>query len=373
MSSPSRSEKGKGAPTPSVEVLRQEVINLKTKLRDAVKSQEDLREQLVPIERVKLEWRNEKTLREKTEDQVRSLESKVLHLTRKLEDVNGELHQQKAETRKYEDRCLEFEKVCAELGQQERGAQVQLLRAQEREQLSRVDAFNHTLARANAEKRSEEALAKVHSREQQLHALKADLHVLGGHTADVRDELFEKRAAVNSLGKEQAALKREHAELKRNFDGQQEALNQAVAELGALQECKARLEQDLKSAREMKEVSGVPHPMDALISHVQPDRLERKPCAPPLQLPAPHDSTLAFRSAMDDKDLPGFAKHLQWQMSRLKSRRDYPRCAAARQLRGRILGGEHGRGPLFGEELDEPSAKPEFEHELRSLVGLPRN
>ena len=344
MSSPSRSEKG----APSVEVLRQEIIGLKKKLKDAVKSQEELREQLVPIERLKLEWRNEKSLREKTEEQVRSLEAKIKKLTGKLEDVNEELLQQKAETRKYESRCLEFEKVCAELGQQERGAQVQLLRAQEREQLSRVDAFNCTLAKTRAEELCQEASAQAHCREQQLLALKADLRVLGGHAADVRDELFEKRVAVNSLDKEHAALKREHAELKKDFGSQQEALQQATAELGALQECKARLEQDLQLARQTKEASGATHPMESLAFHAQPD-LPPKKLAPTLQLPTPHDSTLAFRSAMDDKDLPGLARHLQLQMSRLKSRRDYPRCAAGRQLRGRILG---GCGPLFAELQD---------------------
>ncbi|CAE7258521.1 prfA [Symbiodinium natans] len=349
MTSPAR-EKG----APSVEVLRQEILGLKTKLRDSLKAQEDLREQLVPIERLKLEWRNEKGLRERTEEQVRSLEAKIHQLTSKLADVSEELQEQKAETRKYENRCLEFEKVCAELGQQERGAQVQLFRAQEREQLSRVDAFNSTLARAKAEELCQDAAATAHSREQQLCALKADLQVLSGHAADVRDELFEKRVAVSSLGKEHAALKRDHAELRREFDSQQEALRQAMAELGALQECKARLELDLQSVRESREAS-VPHPWEALMSHTQPDKLERKlaphtPRAPPLQLPIPHDSTLAFRNAMDDKDVPGLAKHLQWQMSRLKSRRDYPRCAAARQLRGRILGGEPG--PLFSEEME---------------------
>ena len=350
MSSPSRSEKG--APDPTVDILRHEIIGLKTKLRDAVRAQEDLREQLVPIERLKLEWRNEKGLREKTEEQVKSLEGKVHQLTSRLEDLNEELREQKAETRKYENRCLEFEKVCAELGQQERGAQVQLLRAQEREQLSRVDAFNSTLARAKAEELYQESEAKAHSREQQLCALKADLQVLGAHTADVRDELVQKRVAVNSLGKEHAALKRDHAELRKDFAGQQEALQQAMAELGALQEYQAKLELDLQAAAQARKASGASHPENSLLSHAQPDRPERKaPQAPPLELPAPHETTLAFRTAMEDKDLPGLAQHLQLQMSRLKSRRDYPRCAAARQLRGRILGVE--RGPLF-RELKDP-------------------
>ena len=37
-----------------------------------------------------------------------------------------------------QNRGLDLEKLCAQLGQSERGAQGELLRAQEREQLSRV-------------------------------------------------------------------------------------------------------------------------------------------------------------------------------------------------------------------------------------------
>mmetsp|Transcript_57005 Transcript_57005/g.102433 ORF Transcript_57005/g.102433 Transcript_57005/m.102433 type:complete len:351 (+) Transcript_57005:61-1113(+) len=346
MSSPSRSEKGNEV----AEVLRQEIINLKTKLREAVKTQESLREQLVPIEKLKHEWRNEKQLREKSEGQVNSLEGKIRQLTTRVDSLVEELREQQAETAKYENRCLEFEKVCAELGQQERGAQALLLRAQEREQLSRVDAFESTLRAKRAEELRQEAIAKTHSKEQQLCALKADLKVIGSHAADKRDELFHTSVAANALEKEHSVLRKEHAKLAEDFRCQHEALQDTLAELGTLKERNERLEADLH-AKETRLVAQVPHPNEIFASHTQPDRPEKKTALLlPLQplLPAQHDSTLAFRSSLDDKDLPGLADYLQRQVSRLKSRRDYPRCAAARQLRGRIL--KSDRGPLFEDQ-----------------------
>lgn len=59
------------------------------------------------------------------------------------------------------------------------------------------------------------------------------------------------------------------------------------------------------------------------------------------------DKARLFRSAMEDRELPALANYLQREIGCLKSRRDYPRCAAARQMRGRILEACHG--PLFRE------------------------
>ena len=51
----------------------------------------------------------------------------------------------KSETLKYQTRCSDLESLTAQLGLSERGAQAELLRATEREQLMRVQAFQSCL------------------------------------------------------------------------------------------------------------------------------------------------------------------------------------------------------------------------------------
>ncbi|CAL1156971.1 unnamed protein product [Cladocopium goreaui] len=248
---------------------------------------------------------------------------------RKLNDeVNRLLRDlvfQKGETMKFENRSLDLEKLVVQLGQSERGAQGELLRAQEREQLSRVDAFNSGIAKRSAEEERDEALARAHSKEQQLKALKAEWSVLCHHHEKLQEELVERRVEVNALTKDQVVLRKEHVELQEKHQAQEEALQQSLAEVEALRVRSDMLETDLKTCKP-------PPPSETL-----PDMDNEQPLA--------LVKARIFRSAMD----PALANYLQREISCLKSRRDYPRCAAARQMRGRILDACHGHGPLFRE------------------------
>ncbi|CAJ1382585.1 unnamed protein product [Effrenium voratum] len=321
--------------SPKVLALVKEVEALRTRLRDAQRAQDELREQMAPVERLKSEIRKHKQLREEAEMQLETSEAKVAELQRRVGSLLADLAQQRRETEKFQGRAEELERLCAELGKSERGSQAELFRAQERVQLSRVEAFNCTLAEQRAQEEREEALAKVHSKAQQLQALKAEWTVLSEQTTEVREELVEKRAVVNCLQKEHGQLRKEHLELQQSFAQQREALHGATAEVQALRERSEGLEAELQRRQEaeaqakVQETTHEPEPSGNFQISLP---------AAPRAVAAPEGAQL-FRSAMDDLELPGLANYLQREMKCLKSRRDYPRCAAARQMRGRILDG----------------------------------
>jgi len=327
--------------------LTEEVHSLRAKLKDLQRSEHELQEQLVPIERVKSQMRKEKKLKEEAEYQIQVLEIEKQKLNDEVSRLVKDLVFQKGETLKYENRSLDLEKLCAQLGQSERGAQGELLRAQEREQLSRVDAFNSGLAKSRAEEERDEALARAHSKDQQLKALKAEWEVLSSHDAKLQEDVVEKRVTVNALTKDQVLLRKKHVELQESFDAQEAAFQQATCEVQALRERCEMLEADLKSWKGARppDTTGEDRPVD----EVPPQKTSGSDLAlamvkfEPVQHGERH-----FRSAMDDRDLPSLANYLQREIRCLKSRRDYPRCAAGKQMRGRILDSAH-HGPLFSD------------------------
>lgn len=328
-----------------VATLTEEVHTLRVKLKDLQRGQQELTEQLVPIERLKSQMRKEKKLKEEAEHQIEVLEMEKRKLNDEVNRLLRDLVFQKGETMKFENRSLDLEKLVVQLGQSERGAQGELLRAQEREQLSRVDAFNSGIAKRSAEEERDEALARAHSKEQQLKALKAEWSVLCHHHEKLQEEVVERRVEVNALTKDQVVLRKEHVELQEKHQAQEEALQQSLAEVEALRVRSDMLETDLKTCKP-------PPPSETLpdMDNEQPLALVKELAADWRESMEVVDQARIFRSAMDDKELPALANYLQREISCLKSRRDYPRCAAARQMRGRILDACHGpHGPLFRE------------------------
>ncbi|CAK9016541.1 unnamed protein product [Durusdinium trenchii] len=330
--------------SPKVVALTEEVHSLRGKLRDAQMLQAELQEQLVPVERLKAQIRKEKQMRAQAEQQIETMEGEAKKLNDQIAKLVKDLVAQKGETMKFEDRCLDLEKLCAQLGQSERGAQASLFRAHEREQLSRADAFTSGIAKNRAEEERDDANARAHSKEQQLRALKAEWTVLSNHDAKIQEELVEKRVMVNALQKEKALLQKAHRELEVQCEAKHEALQQSKAEVQALRERSEMLEAERLNLEKLKEWVEARH-----IPEDPPQTsLELSKALVPIPPPQPADRAMnarLFRSAMDDQELPAFPNYLRREMSCLKSRRDYPRCAHARQMRGRILDASHG--PLF--------------------------
>eukprot|EP00435_Cladocopium_sp_Y103_P045526 s756_g13.t1 len=124
-------------------------------------------------------------------------------------------------------------------------------------------------------------------------------------------------------------LRKEHAELQ----------EQSLAEVEALRVRSDMLETDLKTCK--------PPPPSETLADAEPLALQDLAPADWREALEVVDKARLFRSAMDERELPALANYLQREISCLKSRRDYPRCAAARQMRGRILDACHG--PLFRE------------------------
>eukprot|EP00435_Cladocopium_sp_Y103_P036086 s756_g9.t1 len=199
----SKSSNAAESDTAKVAALTEEVHTLRSKLKEAARGQQELTEQLVPIERLKAQMRKEKKLKEEAEHQIEVMEMEKRKLNDEVNRLVRDLVFQKGETMKFENRSLDLEKLVVQLGQSERGAQGELLRAQEREQLSRVDAFNSGIAKRSAEEERDEALARAHSKEQQLKALKAEWSVLSHHHEKLQEELVERRVEVNALTKDQ--------------------------------------------------------------------------------------------------------------------------------------------------------------------------
>ncbi|CAE8612625.1 unnamed protein product [Polarella glacialis] len=324
------------------------------------------------MDRLKGELNAERRKHEATKEEALGWEEQSSEFSRRLGAVEAAEHTAREDAKLWRTRCLELESACATIATQDRESRSSLLRAQDRAKLAQSAAIDHSVALAKSENAELHALSQARGEEREAQSLRSDLAAVGRLAATARSELSESRSEAAALRSQQSSLESHCADLRTEACAQRQALDEARCCLAALHVRNSHLDAELLVWTSRKSQPDGPA-VDALREHSSwPPAAADIAAAVVLPLtdgsgagspasPAEKihgygqygegGARLGWSSAAADLELPRLPAHLQRNLAALPSRREYPRNARARQLRGRIL--EGGHGPLFSNDLPE--------------------
>eukprot|EP00930_Biecheleria_cincta_P096214 TRINITY_DN88092_c0_g1_i1.p1 TRINITY_DN88092_c0_g1~~TRINITY_DN88092_c0_g1_i1.p1 ORF type:complete len:370 (+),score=96.62 TRINITY_DN88092_c0_g1_i1:119-1228(+) len=351
--------------------LNQEIRALKLRLKETQDAKASLETKIVSVDRVRSELRAEQEKHSKTKDRVKALEDKVNEQAGIIKQIEAQVQIRDEQLTAANGRCLELESACALLGEQDGARKAELLIAREKQHLAQAAILDKTIALAEAESRELRVLDEIRTHEREAGTLRNAVQVLDAYAASAKEELFRHREEGAVSKARQDALELRCAKLQQSFEVQQGALQSSMFALGTLREKQAQLEESLEKkhtpALDALSPTGSAAAAGVCLA-LRPDRMELPLSTVVAQgCGSPRSLARSPRSAMVDRDLPKLAPHLQQDVARVSSRREYPRCAASKQLRGRILLSEHGQ--RFPDGFAAPySLEQEVEAASRAVI-----